>query len=75
MRLEIESKKDRDYFNGWWHHIEKPASVGFADQKYQAAPSDSQMADRTWFYDAAQKNLHLRIHVKAKEDAIIVIEF
>ena len=35
MRLEIESKKDRDY---QWvvHHVEKPAEVGFEDQKYQA---------------------------------------
>lgn len=73
MRLEIESKKDRDY---QWvvHHLERPASVGYEDRKYPTAPSLSQMADRTWFYDAAQKNLHIRVHAKAKEDTIIVIE-
>jgi hypothetical protein len=29
------------------------------------------MADRTWFYDAARKNLHVRARVKAGEDCII----
>ena len=74
MRLEIESKKDRDY---QWvvHHIEKPASVGFEEKKYPAVESAAQMADRTWFYDAAQKNLQVRVHVKAKEDAVVLIEF
>ncbi len=74
MRLEVESKKERDY---QWvvHHVDKPASVGFEDKKYGAAPAANQMTDRTWFYDAAQRNLQVRVHVKAKEDAIIVIEF
>jgi alpha-glucosidase (family GH31 glycosyl hydrolase) len=74
MRLEIESKKDRDY---QWvvHHIEKPSSVGFEEQKYKTATASNQMTDRTWFYDAAQKNLHIRVHAKAKEDCIVVIEF
>ncbi|HWC96662.1 MAG TPA: hypothetical protein VG456_07930 [Candidatus Sulfopaludibacter sp.] len=62
MRLEIESKKERDYL---WvvHHIEKPVSVGFEDQKYPFS------------YDAAQKNLQVRVHVKAKTDNVIVIEW
>ncbi|SPE42433.1 Glycoside hydrolase, family 31 [Candidatus Sulfopaludibacter sp. SbA3] len=74
MRLEIESKKDRDY---QWvvHHIDKPTSVGFEDQKYRLAPAANQMADHTWFYDTAQKNLQIRVRAKAKEDCIIVIEF
>lgn len=74
MRLEIESKKDRDY---QWvvHHIDKPITVGFENQKYSMAPAINQMAERTWFYDAAQKNLHIRVHAKAKEDCIILIEF
>ncbi len=74
MRLEIESKKERDY---QWvvHHIDKPASVGFDDRKYPVAPAANQLSDRTWFYDAAQRNLQVRVHVKAKEDAIVVIEF
>lgn len=73
-RLEIESRKDRDY---QWvvHHIERPTTVGFGDQKYLLAAASNQMADRTWFYDGAQKNLQIRVHAKAKEDCIIVIEF
>jgi hypothetical protein len=29
------------------------------------------MADRTWLYDAARKNLHVRVRVKADQDCII----
>jgi alpha-glucosidase (family GH31 glycosyl hydrolase) len=74
MRLEIESKKERDY---QWvvHHIDKPASVGFEDQKYKLAAAPGQMADRSWYYDAAQRNLQIRVHAKAKADTVIVIEF
>jgi alpha-glucosidase (family GH31 glycosyl hydrolase) len=74
MRLEIESKKDRDY---QWvvHHIEKPVSVGFDGQKYPAAEASNKMSDRSYFYDAAQKNLHVRVHAKAKEDSVVVIEW
>jgi alpha-glucosidase (family GH31 glycosyl hydrolase) len=74
MRLEIESRKDRDY---QWvvHHIDKPASVGFEERKYSPFTAATQMPDRTWFYDAARKNLHIRVHAKAKEDCIVVIEF
>jgi hypothetical protein len=70
MRLEIETKKDRDY---QWvvHHIEKPASVGFQNAKYRAAPSLATMADGMWFYDAARKNLHVRVRVKAEQDSIV----
>jgi hypothetical protein len=70
MRLEIESKKERDY---QWvvHHVEKPASVGFQDVKYREAPSLAAMADGSWFYDAARKNLHVRVRVKADQDCII----
>ena len=34
IRLEIESKKDRDY---QWvvHHVERPSGVEFEDRKYQ----------------------------------------
>ncbi|MDR3701941.1 MAG: glycoside hydrolase family 31 protein [Candidatus Sulfopaludibacter sp.] len=74
MRLEIESKKERDY---QWvvHHIDKPASVGFEDLKYPVATAPNQMTDRTWFYDPVQKNLQVRVHARAKEDCIVVIEF
>jgi hypothetical protein len=70
MRLEIESKKARDY---QWvvHHVEKPSSVGFQNVKYREVPSPAAIADRTWFYDAARKNLHVRVRVKADQDCIV----
>jgi alpha-glucosidase (family GH31 glycosyl hydrolase) len=70
MRLEIESKKDRDY---QWvvHHVEKPSEVGFRDVKYRQAASFGALTDGAWFYDAARKNLHVRVRVKADQDCII----
>ena len=74
LRLEIESKKDRDY---QWvvHHVERPAAVGFEDQQYRQASALNAMADGTWFYDAALKNLHVRVRAKAGEDCIINLTF
>lgn len=74
MRLEIESKKDRDY---QWvvHHVERPSSVEFEDRKYSEVAHLSALADRTWFYDARQKNFHVRVNVKAGEDCIINLNF
>jgi hypothetical protein len=74
MRLEIESKKDREYH---WvvHHVEKPLSVGFEEHAYAEAPARAAVADRTWLYDAAHKNLEVRVRVKAGEDSIIVLTF
>jgi hypothetical protein len=73
-RLEIESKKDRDY---QWvvHHLEKPASVGFEATKYHEVTRQSELEDHTWWWDPAQKNLHVRVKVKAGEDAIVNVEF
>jgi hypothetical protein len=70
MRLEIESKRDRDY---QWvvHHAERPVGIGFEDQKYRPVTTLAALADRTWLYDAAQKNLIVRVHVKAGDDNII----
>jgi hypothetical protein len=62
MRLEIESKKDRDY--EWVvHHVERPVNVAFEDRQYP------------WTYDAALKNLFVRVHVKAGEDNIIHVSW
>ena len=74
MRLEIESKKDRDY---QWvvHHVERPVSVEFEDRKYKEVTGLGALADRTWFYDARQKTLHLRVKVKSGEDCIINLNF
>jgi hypothetical protein len=70
MRLEIESKKDRDY---QWvvHHVEKPSEVGFEQVKYRQVAESTGMADQTWFYDPATKILQVRVHVKPSEDNII----
>ena len=57
------------------HHVEKPASVGFEDTKYAEAAALARSTDRTWFYDAAQKNLHVRVKVKAGEDSIVNLNF
>ena len=74
MRLEIESKKDRDY---QWvvHHVERPASVEFADRKYREVGQPNELSDGTWFYDARQRNVHARVMVKAGEDCIINVNF
>ncbi|MCU1235364.1 MAG: glycoside hydrolase, family 31 [Candidatus Solibacter sp.] len=73
-RLEIESKKDRDY---QWvvHHADKPASVGFDTKQYREVSRLETLADDCWFYDAAQKNLHVRVKVKAGEDCIINLNY
>jgi len=73
MRLEIESKKDRDY---QWvvHHVDRPAEVGFEDRKYAPVTTLQALTDRTWFYDAARKDLHVRVRMKAGEDCIINIQ-
>jgi len=74
MRLEIESKVARDY---QWvvHHVERPAAVGLAQTRYRPAPSADRMSEGSYFYDAAQKNLHVRVHVKAGEDCIVNLSF
>lgn len=70
MRLEIESKKERDY---QWvvHHVELPSDVGFDDVKYRSVASVAALTDRTWYYDPAAKNLIVRVHVKAGDDSIV----
>jgi alpha-glucosidase (family GH31 glycosyl hydrolase) len=66
MRLEIESKKTRDY--QWMvHHVDRPASVGFDGAQFREV--SGAMADRTWSYDAKMRNLQVR--VAAGEDSIV----
>ncbi len=74
IRLEIESKKDRDY---QWvvHHTDKPTGVAFEDRQYREVASLETMADGCWYYDSTQKNLHVRAKVKAGEDCIINLTF
>jgi hypothetical protein len=74
MRLEIESKKDRDY---QWvvHHVDKPASVGYEDPMYREVATAGEMADRTWYYNASARSLQVRAKVKAGEDCVINLNF
>jgi len=74
IRLQIEAHGSHD-FQWVVHHVEKPAEVGFGEAKYQLVAGPAAMRDRTWFYDAAKKNLEVRVHVKASEDCIINIVF
>jgi hypothetical protein len=74
IRLEIESKKEREY---QWvvHHVDRPASLDFEDRKYREVKQPGAVVDGTWFYDAAQRNLQVRAKVKAGEDCIINVSF
>jgi hypothetical protein len=74
MRLEIESKKDRDY---QWvvHHVDRPAQVGFEERKYTPVATLAELKDGDWFYDAARRDLHVRARVKAGEDCILNLEW
>lgn len=74
IRLQIESRIARDY---QWvvHHIEQPAAVRFDERVYREVDASSKLEDRTWFYDKAQKNLHIRVKVAAGEDCVINLSF
>jgi len=74
MRLEIESKKDRRY---QWvvHHVDRPATVSFETRVYRAVASLDALADGTWFYDAARRDLHIRVNARAGEDCIVNLGF
>jgi alpha-glucosidase (family GH31 glycosyl hydrolase) len=72
MRLEIESKKPRNY---QWvvHHVDRPVSVGFDGLKFREVHDG--MADRTWSYDVKTRNLQVRVKVAAGEDSIVNVTF
>jgi hypothetical protein len=74
MRLEIESRKDRDY---QWvvHHVDRPSNVEFGDSRYREVAALNALTDRAWFYDAKLKNVHVRVKVKAGEDCIVNLNF
>lgn len=74
IRLEIDAKASHD-FQWVVHHVERPSEVGFAGRKYGEVATAAAMKDRTWFYDAAQKNLQVRVRVAAGEDCIINLSF
>ena len=74
VRLEIESRKDRRY---QWvvHHLDRPAAVSFETRVYRPVASLAALSAGTWFYDAANRNLHIRVDARAGEDCIINLGF
>jgi hypothetical protein len=74
VRLQIESKKARDYV---WvvHHSKRPIGVDFEDRKYREVATLDTLADGTWYYDSKLENVHVRMHVKAGEDSIVNLNF
>ncbi|MBZ5585250.1 MAG: hypothetical protein LAQ30_24205 [Acidobacteriia bacterium] len=71
-RLQIDSKVARDY---QWviHHVERPSTVGYQEIRYGEAGTQKELSDRTWFYETAKKNLHVRVRVNAGESSVIHI--
>jgi len=74
MRLEIESKKDREY--EWIvHHSERPRKITAGEAVYLQAKDRGQLRAGSWFFDARNKNLHVRAMGPAGADVIINISF
>src|SRR6266576_1564718 len=74
MRLEIESKKDRDY--EWIvHHLDAPRKVTSGGSDFAKVGSRSALSAGSWFYGAALKNLHVRVKSRADSDEIVTISF
>lgn len=74
MRVESESKIERTC--EWiLHHLDKPKTVGESGAPYREVPSRGELVPGAWFYDGAQRNLHLMLHVKAGEDRIVNTTF
>ncbi|MFB3829021.1 MAG: hypothetical protein ACE15B_19800 [Bryobacteraceae bacterium] len=70
MRLEIESKVTRIY--EWVvHHAEKPRAAGFSKERFTEVKEAGALAPGTWFFDAAQGSLHVRVRAGAGEDRIV----
>jgi hypothetical protein len=55
--------------------VDRPAAVSFEQREYRPVESLDALVDGTWFYDAATRNLHIRVNVQAGEDCIINLEF
>ena len=47
---------------------------GVRGARFREVPAAPAMADRTWFYDSARKNLHVRVRVAAGADSIVNLE-
>ena len=74
MRLEMESKKDRDY--EWVvHHLDRPHEITAGETTYLPVEIRERLRPGSWFYDAGNKNLHVRALAAANADVIINIAF
>jgi alpha-glucosidase (family GH31 glycosyl hydrolase) len=74
MRLEIESKKEREY--EWIvHHTERPRRVTAGEAVYTRAETIDRLRASTWFYDARKKNLHVRALGPIGADVVINVSF
>jgi alpha-glucosidase (family GH31 glycosyl hydrolase) len=74
MRLEIESKVARGYT---WvvHHTEGVKSVVSGETLFHEVRSESELRDRTWYYDSASQNLYVRDRVASGQDHIVNVAF
>jgi alpha-glucosidase (family GH31 glycosyl hydrolase) len=74
MRLEIESVRGREY--EWVvHHSARPKSVGFEGSELEEAADARLLADGKWFFDAARRNVHVRVRAGAGQDRIVNLSY
>jgi hypothetical protein len=74
MRLETESRKDREY--EWIvHHTDRPKRIAAAGVEFPQVDELGKLIPGAWFYDTSRKNLHVQIASRAGGDEIITISF
>jgi alpha-glucosidase (family GH31 glycosyl hydrolase) len=74
MRLEIESKKDRDY--EWIvHHLNRAHRVAEGPAEYVEVTDRAELRPGAWLYDGRNGNLHVRVRARAGGDEIVSISF
>ncbi|MBI1786035.1 MAG: DUF4968 domain-containing protein [Acidobacteria bacterium] len=74
FRLEIESKKDRE-FEWIVHHLERPRKVTVKDQPLKAAGEPGALPSNAWRYVAAEKSLHVRVAAEKGDHHIATVWF
>ena len=74
IRLEIESKVARDYT---WvvHHVESVKAVAAGETQLAEVKIATDLLPKTWYYDAALQNLHVRDSIVAGQDHIVNVSF
>jgi alpha-glucosidase (family GH31 glycosyl hydrolase) len=74
MRVEIESKRDRIY--EWViHNVTAPRSVSQGEIAFAEVRKPDSMKAGSWRFDAAARNLHIRMEGPAGEDRVVNIRF